>query len=94
MRKMGNAASPAVEITEEDGVYTLKTITTFKTTEIKFKLGEEFDESTADGREVKSTVTADGSKWIHKQIGDKKKEEKDSTLTREFSDEGFNMVKK
>ena len=24
MRKMGNAASPTVEITEEDGVYSLK----------------------------------------------------------------------
>lgn len=53
MRKMGNAATPTVEITLEDGTYTLKTITTFKTTEIKFKLGEEFEETTADGRNVK-----------------------------------------
>lgn len=53
MRKMGNAATPTVEISLEDGVYTLKTITTFKTTEIKFKLGEEFEETTADGRTVK-----------------------------------------
>ena len=53
MRKMGNAATPTVEITLEDGTYTLKTVTTFKTTEIKFKLGEEFEETTADGRTVK-----------------------------------------
>lgn len=53
MRKMGNAATPTVEITEEDGTYTLKTVTTFKTTEIKFKVGEEFEETTADGRNVK-----------------------------------------
>lgn len=53
MRKMGNAATPTVEITEEDGTYTLKTTTTFKTTEVKFKLGEEFEETTADGRVVK-----------------------------------------
>lgn len=53
MRKMGNAATPTVEITEEDGTFTLKTITTFKTTEIKFKIGEEFEETTADGRVVK-----------------------------------------
>lgn len=86
MRKMGNAATPTVEITLEDGVYILKTITTFKTTEIKFKLGEEFQETTADGRTVKSTITLDGNKMIHNQLGDKEKEEKDSVLVREFTD--------
>lgn len=53
MRKMGNAATPTVEITKDGDTYTMKTITTFKTTEIKFKLGEEFEETTADGRVVK-----------------------------------------
>lgn len=53
MRKMANAASPSVDIAEADGKYTLKTISTFKTTEINFKLGEEFDETTGDGRNVK-----------------------------------------
>ncbi|KAB7500991.1 Myelin P2 protein [Armadillidium nasatum] len=91
MRKMGNAATPTVEITEEDGTYTLKTITTFKTTEIKFKIGEEFEETTADGRVVKATVTQDGTKWTQNQIGDKKKGEKDSILFREFTDDGFKM---
>ncbi|XP_050719262.1 sodium/calcium exchanger regulatory protein 1-like [Eriocheir sinensis] len=86
MRKMGNAATPTVEITEEDGTYSMKTITTFKTTEIKFKLGEEFEETTADGRNVKSTITIEGNKMTHKQTGDKKKEEKDSVITREFTD--------
>ena len=59
MRKMGNAATPTVEITLEDGTYSLKTITTFKTTEIKFKLGEEFEETTADGRTVKVRQSTD-----------------------------------
>ncbi|XP_045132890.1 sodium/calcium exchanger regulatory protein 1-like [Portunus trituberculatus] len=86
MRKMGNAATPTVEILLEDGTYTLKTVTTFKTTEIKFKLGEEFEETTADGRTVKSTITLDGNKLIHNQVGDKEKKEKDSVLTREFTD--------
>lgn len=50
---MGNAAVPTVEITmSDDGVYQLKTITTFKTTCISFKLGEPFEEETADGRKV------------------------------------------
>lgn len=50
---MANAASPSLDITEEDGNYMIKTSTTFKTTEINFKLGEEFEEATADGRNVK-----------------------------------------
>lgn len=57
MRKMGNAATPTVEITKDGDTYTMKTTTTFKTTEIKFKLGEEFEETTADGRVVKVRCT-------------------------------------
>jgi hypothetical protein len=54
---MGNAVSPTVELTEKDGTYTLKTTSTFKNQEIVFKLGEEVDEETADGRKVKvSTI--------------------------------------
>ena len=49
---MGNTMVPTVEITEEGGEFELKTITTFKTTVIKFKLGEPFEEETADGRKV------------------------------------------
>jgi len=91
MRKMGNAATPTVEITKEDKVITMKTITTFKTTEIKFKLGEEFEETTADGRVVKSTITMSGSKMTHNQVGNKEKKEKDSVLIREFSDDKMSM---
>ncbi|XP_036176571.1 fatty acid-binding protein, heart-like [Myotis myotis] len=46
---------------------TLKTQSTFKSTEISFKLGEEFDETTADDRKVKSTVTLEGGKLVHVQ---------------------------
>merc|ERR1712098_994310 len=91
MRKMANAASPALEITEADGKYTIKTTTTFKTTEISFKLGEEFEETTADGRVVKSTITLDGDTLTHKQIGNKDKKEKDSTLIRKFNDTGMDL---
>ena len=59
MRKMASTVSPAVEITEADGIYTFKTITVIKTTELSFKLGETFIETTADGRTVQviSTLT-------------------------------------
>lgn len=53
MRKMGNLAKPTLSITIEGDKVTLKNSSTFKTTEVSFKLGEEFDESTADGRNVK-----------------------------------------
>ncbi|XP_071559248.1 fatty acid binding protein isoform X2 [Temnothorax nylanderi] len=79
-RKMGSTVSPVVELTEKDGLYTLKTTSPFKNTEIKFKLGEEFDEETADGRKVKSVCTLDGNKLVQVQKG-----EKDTTIEREFN---------
>ncbi|XP_014474983.1 PREDICTED: probable fatty acid-binding protein isoform X2 [Dinoponera quadriceps] len=79
-RKMGSSVSPVVELTENNGTYTLKTTSPFKNTEIKFKLGEEFDEETADGRKVKSVCTLEGNKLVQVQKGDK-----DTTIEREFS---------
>lgn len=79
-RKMGSSVSPVVELTKDNETYTLKTTSPFKNTEIKFKLGEEFDEETADGRKVKSVCTLEGNKLIQVQKG-----EKDTTIEREFS---------
>lgn len=66
-RNLAEKAKPTVEISESGGRWTMKTLTDLKSTEISFALGEEFDESTADGRQSKSTVTRDGSKLIHIQ---------------------------
>ncbi len=52
-RNLAEKAKPTVEISESNGRYTLKTLTALKNTEINFALGEEFDESTADGRKSK-----------------------------------------
>ncbi|CAB3369630.1 Hypothetical predicted protein [Cloeon dipterum] len=52
-RKMGNAVSPTVELLQEGDTFTLRTTSTFKNTEIKFKNNEEIDEETADGRKCK-----------------------------------------
>ncbi|XP_012538848.1 probable fatty acid-binding protein isoform X1 [Monomorium pharaonis] len=79
-RKMGSSVSPVVELTENDGLYTLKTTSPFKNSEIKFKLGEEFDEETPDGRKVKSVCTLEGNKLVQVQKG-----EKETTIEREFS---------
>lgn len=81
-RKVGNRTTPSVTLTEKDGVYTLNTTSTFKNTIISFKLGEEFDEKTIDGREVKSTIVQEGDKLIQRQQGDVSIE-----IIREFSDD-------
>lgn len=53
-RQMGNMAKPNLVISVgDDGLISMKSESTFKTTEIKFKLGEEFEETTADGRNTK-----------------------------------------
>lgn len=50
---MANLTKPTTIIELEGGKIILKTQSTFKSTEIIFKLGEEFDETTADDRHVK-----------------------------------------
>merc|ERR1711862_131519 len=52
------------EISEEGGVWTIKTSTTLKNMELKFKLNEEFEETTADGRDVKSICTFEDGKIV------------------------------
>lgn len=85
---MGSAVSPTVTVSVDDnGQYTMKTESTFKTQELKFKLGEEFEEETPDGRKVKSVITLDGNKMTHEQKGDKH-----TVITREFGDKEMKAV--
>lgn len=79
-RKVGATVSPVIELSENNGEYTLKTSSTFKNSEIKFKLGEEFDEETPDGRKVKSVMTREGNTFHQVQKG-----EKETTIDREFT---------
>ena len=46
----------------------IETLTSFKSTKIEFKLGEEFDEFTADGRDCKTIATVEGRKLIKVRI--------------------------
>lgn len=52
--------------------------------ELKFKLDEEFDESTPDGRDVKAVVKMDGNKLVSVQTA-KKDGEKSTKTVREFN---------
>ena len=76
-----------VKVTEEGGEWTIKTSTVLKSMELKFKVGEKFEETTPDGRNVDSIVTVDGNKFICVQTA-KKDGEKSTKSTREFTEEG------
>uniref|UniRef100_A0A8B9GUZ1 Fatty acid binding protein 7, brain, a n=1 Tax=Astyanax mexicanus TaxID=7994 RepID=A0A8B9GUZ1_ASTMX len=52
-RQVGNVTKPTIVVSQEGDKIIIKTLSTFKNTEISFKLGEEFDETTADDRNVK-----------------------------------------
>lgn len=73
---------PTTIIEVNGDTITIKTQSTFKSTEISFKLGVEFDETTADDRKVKSIVTLDGGKLVHLQ----KWNGQETTLVRELVD--------
>lgn len=87
-RKLGNMTKPNTIIKIVGDTWTLQTKSTVKNTEINFKLGEAFDETTADGRKVKTTCTVEGdSKLIQDQ-----KAEINSTLVRELVDEDHMLL--
>ena len=56
MRKLCGATKPTVEISINDDTWTIKTNTTFNSATLTYKLGEMFDNVTADGRKVKVGV--------------------------------------
>ncbi|XP_015225402.1 fatty acid binding protein 4b [Cyprinodon tularosa] len=82
-RQMGNLAKPNLVISVgDDGLISMKAESTLKTAAIKFKLNEEFDETTADGRNAKSIFTIENGKLVQKQSWDGKT----TTLEREVND--------
>merc|ERR1712096_525391 len=84
LRKAATVSTPQMDVTEEGGVWTIKTSTTLKTMELKFKLGEEFDETTPDGREVDATVTFEDGKIVSVQKA-KKEGQKSTRSVREMN---------
>merc|ERR1711973_1024300 len=86
LRKAATVSTPVMEVSEEGGVWTIKTSTTLKSMELKFKVGEEFDETTADGREVTAKVTLEDNKFVCEQKA-KKEGQKSTKSVREFKDD-------
>jgi len=91
LRKAATASTPTMEVTEEGGEWTIKTSTVLKSMELKFKVGEQFAETTPDGRAVDSIVTVEGNKFICVQTA-KKEGEKSTKSIREFTDEGCTLT--
>uniref|UniRef100_F7GA78 Peripheral myelin protein 2 n=1 Tax=Ornithorhynchus anatinus TaxID=9258 RepID=F7GA78_ORNAN len=81
-RKLGNLAKPSVTISMKGDTVTLRTDSTLKSTEISFKLGQEFDETTADNRKTRSVVTLDKGALNHVQKWDGKQ----TTIKRKLVD--------
>ncbi|KAM6968254.1 fatty acid binding protein 4b [Aplochiton taeniatus] len=81
-RQMGNMAKPNLLFSLDDGLISMKSQSTFKTTETKFKLNEEFDETTADDRKTKTTFALENGKLVQKQLWDGKS----TILEREIKD--------
>merc|ERR1712180_541628 len=91
LRKAALASTPVMSIEEKDGNWVMITKTTVKSIELKFRLGEEFEEDTTDGRHCKTTVTLDGDVMTTKQRATKSGE-KDVTVVRTFSDDGISLT--
>ena len=88
LRKAATASTPQQEISENDGLWTIKTSTTMKTIELQFKMDESFDEITPDGRDVSSVASVEGNKLVLVQNA-KKKNQQSTRSIREFTKEGL-----
>lgn len=79
-RKMAGVLKPNVIISVDGDMWTLKTESTLKTSQTSFKIGEEYEETTPDGRKVMTTFTVDNDgKLVQDQKG-----AVPSTITREM----------
>ncbi|GCC22519.1 fatty acid-binding protein, liver-like [Chiloscyllium punctatum] len=81
-RKLACTVNPQTVISVENDVITITTKSKIKTTTIKFKLAEEFDETTADNRSTKTTVVLENGRLVQTQKWDGK----ETTLVRELKD--------
>lgn len=78
---MGMQVHPTCYLVKDGDQYSFHTDSTFKNSVVKFKLGEEFENETLDGRKVMTVITLDGN--VMTQV---EKCEKKSEIIREFSE--------
>ncbi|XP_011370848.2 fatty acid-binding protein, epidermal [Pteropus vampyrus] len=82
LRKMGAIAKPDCIITSDGQNLTIKSESTLKTTQFSCKLGEKFEETTADGRKTQTVCSFVNGALVQHQEWDGK----ESTITRKLED--------
>ena len=82
-RKVAGMAKPTLIISVNGDVATIRSESTFKNTEISFKLDQEFDEVTPDDRKVKSIINLDEGALVQVQNWDGKS----TTIKRKLVDD-------
>ncbi|CAO2579994.1 Myelin P2 protein [Lemmus lemmus] len=70
-RKLGNLAKPTVIISKKGDYITIRTESALKNTEISFKLGHEFEETTADNRKTKVMCNICPETWSSQLLRDR-----------------------
>ncbi|CAG0925547.1 unnamed protein product, partial [Notodromas monacha] len=91
LRNLANVATPTIEFSKgDDDTWTMTTSATFRTVEIKFKLNEEFEEVTGDGRKCATTFSFENGVLTQKQVG--KDGSKNSELIRTFKGDDLTTV--
>uniref|UniRef100_A0A8C2SBL0 Lipocalin/cytosolic fatty-acid binding domain-containing protein n=1 Tax=Capra hircus TaxID=9925 RepID=A0A8C2SBL0_CAPHI len=75
VQNLAGSAKPRIIISADGDKVSIKTESTFKNSEISFKIGEEFDETTIDNRKVKKTTDKGNlflvyliSMYLHKSV--------------------------
>ena len=53
LRNLAKTSKPTIEVIKDGDFWIIRTHTAVRTSEIKFKIGEEFDEARMDGKTVK-----------------------------------------
>ncbi|CAF1127132.1 unnamed protein product [Adineta steineri] len=83
------SVKPRLVISENGGKWTIRSESTLKTKTMEFTPDVEFDETTADGREVKTIVRVKGNAMEHTMRG---KDGKECIAVRYINDRGQQQV--
>lgn len=90
-RKLGNKSSPVVTVSKDEDLMTFKQESLVSTSQFSFKIDQPFDEKTADGRKVLSTMTLEAPNSLkHEMKGTEGG--KDSVCVRTFFKEHMECV--
>merc|ERR1711997_109833 len=91
MRKRGIVAAPFVEVKKVGDMMSIKSESLIKKTEVTFKLGEQFQENTVEGKKCLSTVSEIAPNTLkHERLGTEGG--KDTVCIRDFLPDKMKVV--